>query len=310
MSVVALDLGGTFVKGAVVTADSRILAAETRPTPAGRGPDALVDALHSFADALVHRAGRAGDPAIAAGVVVPGIVDETAGIAVRAANLDWDHTPVGPWLSEHLGLPVAFGHDVRAGALAEARLGAGRGRRRFAFTPVGTGIATAVVLAGRPFSGARGQAGEIGHLPVRSGPDTERCGCGNRGCLETLASASAIARRYAAATGTAARGAREVRDRADEGDPVARRVWAEAVEALADGLAAVTTLLDPDALLVGGGLARAGASLFTPLEAAVARRLAFRDPPPLAAARLGDRAGCLGAALLAHDLGRARTRTL
>ncbi|MFJ7245035.1 ROK family protein [Kitasatospora sp. NPDC098652] len=299
-NVIALDIGGTEIKGAVVAEDGTVLRSERRSTRPARGGGAVLDTVLGCAAELAELARRAGAPPRAVGVVAPGLVDETAGTVVKAVNLDWHDLPIRDRVAEHLGLPVAFGHDVRAGGLAEARLGAGRGSDSFVFVPVGTGIAAAVVTGGRPQSGARGIAGELGHLVVR--PGGERCACGGRGCLETVASASAISRRHARLTGAPDLGAEDVHRRATAGEPVAAQVWAEAVAALADGLAATTALLDPERIVIGGGLARAGAALLTPLGTALAERLAFRTPPRLVAAEHGRSAGCLGAALLARDL--------
>ncbi|MEV6583403.1 ROK family protein [Streptomyces sp. NPDC051582] len=299
MSVIALDVGGTHIKGTVVE-EGRILSHAHWHTRAERGPDAVMDTVLGCADALVARARRHGSEPRAAGVVVPGLVDDEEGTAVLAANLGWHDTPVRLWMTEHLDLPVAFGHDVRAGGIAEGRLGAGRGHSDFAFVPVGTGIAAALIIGGRPFAGEHGFAGELGHLVVR--PGGHLCSCGNRGCLETLASASAIARRYAATTGEAGVSAKDVHLRAQAGDPLAASVWTDAVDALAEGLAALTTVLDFGRIVIGGGLAEAGDPFLGPLRTAVADRLTFRGPPELVAAELGHRAGSLGAALLAQDL--------
>ncbi|GAA2781109.1 ROK family protein [Kitasatospora sp. CM 4170] len=299
MSVIALDVGGTHIKGSVVDGGD-VVEADEWYTRAEHGPSAVIDTVLRCADELVARAVRRGAKPQAAGIVVPGLVDEASGTAVLAANLGWRDTPVRRWVAEHLDLPVAFGHDVRAGGLAESRLGAGRGCADFAFVPVGTGVAAALVLGGRPFTGDRGFAGELGHLVVR--PGGEPCVCGNRGCVETLASASAIARRYARAAGETGLSTKDVRTRAEAGDRLADRIWSEAVEALADGLAALTVLVDLDRLVIGGGLAKAGEAFLHPLRTAVAERLAFRPAPTLVPAELGHRAGCLGAALLAQDL--------
>ncbi|MFJ9611976.1 ROK family protein [Kitasatospora sp. NPDC101176] len=300
MTVIALDVGGTELKGAVVAEDGTLLQAERWPTRPERGPAAVLDTVLGRAAELADLARRAGSEPRAAGIVVPGLLDEAAGTVVRAVNLDWHDVPIRPRLAEHLGLPVAFGHDVRAGGLAEARLGAGRGSPCFLFVPVGTGIAAAVVDRGRPLTGALGAAGELGHLIVR--PGGERCACGGRGCLETVASAAAIARRYGRATGRPGTTAAQVHRRAADGEPTAVRVWTEAVHALADGLAAATALLDPERIVIGGGLARAGEDLLGPLRPALAERLPFRPRPRLVRAELGPRAGSLGAALLARAL--------
>lgn len=175
------------------------------------------------------------------------------------------------------------------------------------FVAIGTGIAAAHVVDGKASVGARGAAGEIGHILVR--PDGPRCGCGRPGCLEAIASASAIGRRYAELTGATADApvtAAEVAERAAAGEPLASEVWREAVEALADGLATGQALYDVATIVLGGGLAQAGDRLLTPLRAALHERMTFHREPRLVAAALGDEAGCLGAALLALDAVRVR----
>ncbi|MEV0375969.1 ROK family protein [Streptomyces sp. NPDC050636] len=161
--VLAIDVGGTRMKGAVVDAATRVVHEQTRPTPRAGGPDAVVDAVAAFAEELAELGGEA---VAAAGVVVPGIVDEDTGMAVLSANLGWQGLPLRAVLDARLAMPLAFGQDVRAGGLAEARMGAARGARNALFVPVGTGIAAALVLDGRPVSSG-GFAGEIGHLVCR-----------------------------------------------------------------------------------------------------------------------------------------------
>ncbi|MGW0882633.1 ROK family protein [Streptomyces sp. NPDC002671] len=297
--VIALDVGGTEIKAGVMAADGSLVHSERRPTGAEQGPDAVIDAVIAHARDLADRYAP-----VAAGIAVPGVVDEEAGKAVFAANLGWRDVPVRNWLAHELDLPVAFAHDVRAGGLAEARLGAGRGSRSFLFVPVGTGIAAALILDGRAWTGVSQSAGELGHLTVR--PDGEPCRCGSRGCVETLASASAVARRYRSATGRTGLSAKDVHRRAQAGDAVAAAVWVEAVDALADGLGAAVQLLDPERIVIGGGLARAGEPYLGPLREALAARLTFRPAPPVVPAELGHQAGCLGAALLARDLADRR----
>ncbi|PZF90819.1 ROK family protein [Micromonospora deserti] len=296
--VVALDVGGTGMKCALVRPDGSTLHTERHPTDAGRGPDAVVDTILAVADGLAGKARADGLTPVALGVVVPGVVDEARGMAVWSANVGFRNVPLRELAWTRLGLPTAVGHDVRAGGLAEARLGAGRGAGHVLFVAIGTGIAAAHVVGGSAAVGAHGAAGEIGHILVR--PGGPRCGCGRPGCLEAVASAAAIARRYAELTGAPASAA-EVADRASAGEAVAGQVWREAVEALADGLATGQSLFDVEAVVLGGGLARAGARLFDPLRAAVHERMTFHREPRLVPAALGDEAGCLGAALLALD---------
>ncbi|CAL9302096.1 ROK family protein [Streptomyces sp. R02] len=300
--VIALDVGGTGMKAALVGADGELLHQARRPTGRERGPDAVVENILDFAAELRAHGVRAhGEAASAAGVAVPGIVDEAEGVAAYAANLGWRDVPLRALLAERLGgVPVALGHDVRTGGLAEGRVGAGRGADRFLFVPLGTGIAGAIGIAGRVESGAHGFAGEIGHVVVR--PGGAECPCGQRGCLERYASASAVSRAWAEASGDPDADAADCAEAVVSGDERAVRVWQDAVDALADGLVTALTLLDPRTLIIGGGLAEAGETLFTPLREAVRRRVTFQKLPSLVPAALGDTAGCLGAGLLAWDL--------
>jgi glucokinase len=300
--VIALDVGGTGMKAALVAADGTLLHQDRRPTGRERGPQAVVEAILDFAaDLRAHGRATYGQSAAAAGVVVPGIVDAEAGVAVYAANLGWQDLPLRDLLSKRLdGVPVALDHDVRAGGLAEGRIGAGDGADRFLFLPLGTGIAGAIGIEGRIEAGAHGYAGEIGHIVVR--PGGRECGCGQRGCLEAYASAGAVSRSWAAASGDPAADAAACAQAVDAGDPAAAAVWQEAIDALADGLVTGLTLLDPRVLIVGGGLAESGDTLFGPLRAAVEARITFQKLPLIVPAALGDTAGCLGAGLLAWDL--------
>ncbi|WP_405389398.1 MULTISPECIES: ROK family protein [unclassified Streptomyces] len=300
--VIALDVGGTGMKAALVGADGTLLHEARRATGRERGPEAVVETVLGFAaDLQAHGRERFGEGAVAAGVAVPGIIDAEHGIAVYAANLGWRDVPLRTLIGERLGgIPVALGHDVRTGGLAEGRIGAGKGADRFLFVPLGTGIAGAIGIAGSIEAGAHGYAGEIGHVVVR--PDGPDCGCGQRGCLETLASASAVSRAWAAASGDPDADAADCAKAVESGDPAALRVWADAVDALAAGLVTALTLLDPRTLIIGGGLAEAGETLFTPLRAAVEERVTFQKLPHIVPAALGDTAGCLGAGLLAWDL--------
>ena len=286
------------MKGAIVGPDGRACGRLRRPTPRDQGPDAVVDSVGTTLDLLLADARQRGLEVAAAGVVVPGIVDDERGLAVFSANLGWQDLPLRARLEARTGLPVGFGHDVRAGALAEATFGAARDVRDMLFLPVGAGVAGAALVDGRLLV-ADGYAGEIGHLSVD--PAGDPCSCGGRGCVETMASGTAIARRYATRTGQRAEGATVVAARVREGDPDAVAVWNEAVAALAHGLTAAVALLAPRLVVVGGGLAGSGDLLLRPLSEILLARLSPHSArmPRLVRAALGDQAGCLGAALLA-----------
>lgn len=198
-------------------------------------------------------------------------------------------------MSERFGMPVAFDHDVRAGSWAERVLGGARDHADAVVMMIGTGIAGALLIGGRLHT-AGGYAGEIGHSPIGEWP----CPCGARGCLEAVASAGAIARRYTEATGSAVDGAREVIARAEGGDETAMRVWNEALDALALAIAQLTAVLAPQAVVIGGGLSRAGDALFDGLRTRIADRLSFHRLLALVPAELSDDSGILGSALLAR----------
>lgn len=290
-AVLAVDLGGTAMKGAVVDETGRVLARRTVPTP----PDGVVEALVVlFGELRASCLAAAAEPTAAA-VVTPGSVDEARGIVRYASNLGWRDLPLLDRLRAALGLPVAVAHDVRAAGLAERRFGAARGSEDFVLVPIGTGVAAALVTAGGAITGATGTAGEFGHIPVV--PGGEACTCGQRGCLEVYASGAGLARRYAAAGGDAL-SSREIVARLGA-DPLADRVWGEAVEVLAQGLNILTLLLDPDVIVLGGGFSRAGDRLLVPLAERMQAGLAWRERPRLGLSELGDDAGRTGAAILA-----------
>jgi glucokinase len=293
--VLAVDVGGTTIKAEVAdSASGVVVASGSVPTPHGA---AAIDAAGTLGSSLMADAG----PVAAAGVIVPGIVDRERRIAVYSANIGWSSVAAGEVLERAWGVPVALDHDVTCAGLAEWQTGAGAGCADMAFVAIGTGIAAALVCDGRMLrgSGDGRQPGEIGHVVVR--PEGPPCGCGARGCLEAVASASAIARAYAAVTGTAVGGALEV-ELAAAHDDRARKVWDEAVSALADGLVVLITLLAPSRIVVGGGLAVSGSFLMEPLGALVRERVQVQPVPSMTVAAHGTRAGLAGAALLAAAL--------
>ena len=299
--VVACDVGGTGIKAGLVDPVGRVHRAVTVPTPVvdGDGDATAKAVLDQVAELISELA--AGEAPAGVGLIVPGLVDTDTGTAVYAENLGWRDVPFVDRLTEASGLPVAFDHDVRSAGLAEQRFGAGRGYRDVAFVPIGTGISAALMLDGRPYRSA--WAGEIGHIDVGSGLP---CPCGARGCLETVASAAAIARRYTERSGRPVAGALDVAGRlgADtgDGDADARAVWDEAVDALAFVLAVTAGVVAPELIIIGGGLSGAGAVLLEPLRKGVARRVTPPQlQPQLVGAALGEQAGLLGAALLAWE---------
>lgn len=283
--VLGIDVGGTTIKGVRVDPSGRVVDERRAPTPA---PDPTGERVADAVAVLVAGLTGRGERPLPAGVVVPGIVDETTGTAVWSVNLGWRDVPLHRLLAERLDGPVVLGHDVRAGAVAEARTGAARDETgTVAFVPVGTGVAAALVVDGRPVVSG-GWAGEIGQRVLVQGPFA-----GLRS--EEVASAAATARRAGDPD------ARTVAGRVAAGDPEARAVWADTVEALADAIADLLVSVSPGTVVLGGGLALAGDLLLDPLAAALARRTGALRTPRLVAAAHGDSAAALGAAMLARD---------
>ena len=295
-AVLAFDVGGTDIKSALFDADGTARGLRRTPTPVSSegAPDALIDQLSELAAQLMEQHPDVVPEGV--GLVVPGIVDSDAGLAVFSSNLGWRNTPLRELAVERFGLPVAFDHDVRSASWAEHRLGGARNYANSVVLIIGTGIAGALLVNGRPYT-AGGYAGEIGHSPIGEWP----CPCGARGCLEAVASAGAISRRYEEATGRDIDGAKEVISLAAAGDETAARIWEEALEALTMAIAQLTAVVAPEAVVIGGGLSRAGGALFDELRVRLADRLSFHRIPDLVAAELSGNAGLMGSALHARD---------
>lgn len=295
--VVAFDVGGTDTKSALISNTGDLIGLTRSPTQ-HRGLDTAAAVLEQLANQRAELARRF--PAIvptAVGMIAPGLVDDDLGTGIHAANLKWRDIPFKILLEKSFQLPASFSHDVRAAGEAEFQCGAAHPFRNFIVIVVGTGIAAALFIEGRAHS-AEGFAGELGHSVVD--PNGELCACGARGCLETVASAGAVARRYFEATGVKPEGARDVIQRALGGDSVATRVWNEALDALALSIAQLTAVLAPEAVIIGGGLAQAGDDLFVPLRTRVDHHLSFHRRPQILPALLGENAGLLGAGLRAR----------
>ncbi|QDZ14817.1 ROK family protein [Humibacter ginsenosidimutans] len=297
-AVLAFDVGGTDMKAALVDETGVLRDTVRVPTPLANGEtgDRVVAEVAALAEQFAKRHPDV-HPA-AAGLLVPGHVDDVHGIGVFAENLGWHDYPFRERAEAALGLPVGFGHDVRGSGEAEHRLGAARGFDDVVVVTIGTGIAAALFIGGKLYTGG-GLGGEIGHDRVAEGP---MCACGGRGCLEAVSSAAAIARRYSLRTGQEVAGAKEVLERKRRGDANAAASWNSALDALALGLSHVVALLAPQAIVIAGGLSEAGEELLQPLRERLDGILTFHRRPQLIKATIGGDAGLYGAALTARDV--------
>ena len=287
MSVhLGLDLGGTDVKCAVVAADGSIVAEARAPNDAAKGEDAVLARVVALGKATAAPHG----PIATAGLGLPGHADFADGTGVLLPNLpgDWAGRPIAGPVSTGLGVPVRLVNDARAMTLAELRLGAARGVRDLVCVTLGTGVGGGVAIGGKLHLGL-GHAGEIGHTTVA--PDGPPCGCGNRGCLDRVASADAIARD----AGTAS--AAEAIAAARRGDPRAVDALAAAGRRVGLALAGATVLLWPERIVVGGGVAAAGELLLGPLREELYARACVAPRIDVLPAALGAGAGAIGAAL-------------
>ncbi|HEY5638726.1 MAG TPA: ROK family protein [Dehalococcoidia bacterium] len=304
----AIDLGGTNVRAIVAGLDGKISGDDRRPSRAQDGLDATIGEMLASLGRACSEAGVETSGLSGLGVASPGWVDTERGVVPAAPQLvGWRDVPLVEMLQERLGVTVRLENDANAAALGENVYGAGRGTRHMLYITVSTGVGAGIVADGRLYGGAKGSAGEIGHTIVD--PSGPRCGCGNSGCLESLSSGTAIARR---AEEVAERGesgalaaikaregrlsARLVADAARDGDAASAAIYEEAGRFLGIALANAVNLLSPEAIVLGGGVMQAK-DLFLPHAEATMREFALSEPLKyvrLAEAELEDRAGVMG----------------
>jgi len=297
-----LDLGATNLKWAVVehAGDAwSTLAHGQVPTRLVADPDAVPASVTAQLAEVAVAAIAAWGPVVSVGVGIAGLYDPIAGTARFLPNVPgpWAGHPVAGPVSAAAGVPVFLINDARAFGLAELRLGAGRGASSMVGLTLGTGVGGVFAIGGRVHQGHDGTAGELGHQTID--PDGPWCGCGNRGCVEAYARADQIA----AACGTAT--AEEAVRAAQAGDARARAGLADVGRYLGIGIANMITVITPDRVVIGGGVAAAGELLFGPIRAEIARRVrttAIEDVT-VVAAELGILAGAIGAAV--HGAERA-----
>jgi glucokinase len=302
--LLGIDVGGTNVRAAVVDAGTGAVVAARRERLVGRSPGAVVEAAARVARAAIAAAGAS--PA-SAGAGVAAQLDGDTGRVLAAPNLGWAEVPLGDRLAAALGLPVRVVNDVTAAAWGESRHGAARGARDALVVFAGTGVGAGILAGGRLVSGARGVAGEIGHVkaPPPPGEPVRICGCGAEGCLEAYVGGAGIAARLRDA-GRPGGVPADVERAALAGEPWALAFWGATAGLLGRAVAAAVTLLDPGLLVLGGGLLLGNPALRAAVER-IARDEASRtaaDGLRIAAAALGDDAGVVGAAMLSASFTR------
>jgi glucokinase len=296
-----LDLGGTDLKAGLVRADGTIEHFMRRPSRTQESAAAPLEVMLETARELRQ---RAGGPVARVGLGCPGVIEPGTGVLVgHTPHLPhWRSFALGDELSKRLEVRARVDNDANCAALAEARVGAARDARVAVTLTLGTGIGCGIVIEGRVVRGAFGGAGEAGHLPLGSGEFPCRCGVAN--CVEPEASASGLLA-HARAAGLEVADAAQVFAAAAGGDPKAVRLVDRMADRLGAVIAVVVNLLNPEVVTIGGGVAQAGEPLFARVRAAVDRyalashRAALRVVP----AALGERAGTVGAGLMAWEEG-------
>lgn len=301
--LVGIDLGGTNAQGAAAASDGTILKRGKIPTRSAQGAHTVIADLADMVRDLAD-----GQPVCAIGLGVPGLLDLENGVCLFSGNLNWERVPIAAKLTELTGAPVYIDNDVRVAALGELAQGQARGCKDFIYITVGTGVGSGIFIDGRLLRGPRWSAGEVGHMVLD--PQGPACTCGSRGCLEALASATAIAREGRAAAAkhpdsilnklavrTEDMDAALVFKAANLGDPAAAQVVDAAMAWLGIGVANLVNIFNPELVVIGGGVSLAGDKLLTPVRNQV-QRLAMpvqRETVRIVTSALADSAGVDGA---------------
>jgi glucokinase len=309
LPALGIDIGGTKVAGGVVAPDGTILDTARRATP-GRSVSATEDAIADVVDEL---AARHDGPLVGVGVGAAGWFDRTGDTVLFSPHLAWRNQALRKELGGRLERPLWVGNDADAAAWAEYRYGAARGSDLALVITLGTGIGGGIVLDGRLQRGAHGVAGEWGHMRVV--PDGRLCACGNRGCWEQYASGNALGHTAREVAQNSPAAAADLLDRvggdvdrltgevvataARAGDPLANELLCEVGAWLGQGIADLSAVLDPEVVVIGGGVSVLGEMVLTPARERLERALpgrGFRPGPRVVAAQLGAQAGLVGAA--------------
>ena len=312
MKYIGVDVGGTSVKAGVVDEAGHILSKGSTPTLAERSYEWVIRDIADLCLRVMERADTGLDEIAAIGVGVPGICDMKTGVIPFCTNLGWHNVPFVSELRSHIDKPVFVDNDATVAGLAESVAGVSAGTGSSVFITLGTGVGGGIIINGKPYSGAHGVGSEIGHMILKM--DGEPCTCGNAGCFERYASATAIIREArralkanpksllmeACGNDPEALNAKIVIDCAKEGDETAVRVFGEYVRALALGIVSIINCLDPEVIVLGGGVSAAGDFLLDAVREAMKPHIFYKDMPyaDVRIARLGSDAGIIGAAML------------
>ena len=316
-NVIGVDMGGTKILSAVIDAEGNILGTAKVPTKADAGTSAVIDRIADSIQKAVDKSGVDNTSIQAVGIGAPGPLDPETGIVIFAPNLGWRDVPLKTELEARVGIPTFVDNDVNIGTLGEHVFGAGKGVQNVVGIFVGTGIGGGIILQGELFHGASKTAGEIGHIIVKAGGP--KCGCGTRGCLEAVASRTAMAKQFQKAI--LKRGKKSVIAKLTDGDlstirsgvlakairskdKLTLKIIKKATKYLGIGIGSIVNFLNPEMIVLGGGVVEALDDTFLDNIRAAAEKYALPntlDGVQIVPAKLGDNSGILGAAALARQ---------
>lgn len=306
--VLGIDLGGTNIKGAILSLEGEVIIKNEIPTLAKGGPEAVADRIVYMARQLQGEAGLPKRKLIGAGLGVPGQIDCAEGCVLCSGNLDWQEVRLVAMVAKNLEMPVFIENDATAAALGEKWRGAGKDARNCVMLTIGTGIGGGIVLGDSVYRGVSGYAAEIGHMVILA--DGPECSCGNKGCLEALASAKAMLKKAREAISNGERsllanyqdfGVKEIFCAAANGDALSLRIIDSAAYYLGIGIGNLINIFNPEVIIVGGGVSGAGEALFSPLRKYAMQNslIAPRSVVQIVSAQLGNDAGFIGAGAVA-----------
>jgi len=317
LMLVGVDMGGTTIKAGLVDKEGRILAQSSIETKVGRDYRLIIEDMKRQIEGLLAECGCGNEDIESIGIGAPGLMNYKSGYVIYCTNLFWNNVPLGVELNKHFGKPVYLENDATVAGLAESLFGSTRNVPNSVFITIGTGIGSGIIINNKVYSGSHFAGSEIGHIIV--GENFYTCNCGNNGCLETFASATAMIR-YArhrlekdgvkSAILEMAEGkpeninAKIIFDAAKEGDALGNEVVDRMVKYLSIGIINIYNILDPDIIAIGGGVSKAGDFLIQRLKARVSKMVFTSgvNYGDIVLAKLGNEAGILGAAFLGNNM--------
>lgn len=309
---IGIDIGGTGIKVGVIDESLKILAENVIPTCTDIPFSEQIRRIVSCVESTASDAGLDKSKIKSVGIGLPGVTNLSTGEVIKCTNMGWYHVPFRTEFQKHLNVPVFIDNDANVAALAESIAGISAGTSSSVFITIGTGIGSGIIINGKIWNGFHGIGGEFGHTIFDLGGVP--CTCGNRGCLERYCSATALILMARTAIASDQNTlmmqmvsnditkieARTVIDAAKAGDPLAKEVYERYINQLAQAFANIVNLIDPEIIVVGGGVSKAGDFLLDPLRREYAKYVLYNDQPmpEIKLAVLGADAGIIGAALL------------